>query len=54
MIRVSCFGAVSVGVAVLLVASGFAQTKSDFSAAALSALPPRGWPTNGGNLHNQR
>ena len=54
MIRVSCFGAVSVGVAVLLVASGFAQTKSDFSAAALSALPTRGWPTNGGNLHNQR
>src|SRR5918995_1017684 len=42
--------------AVLLVTSGYAQISRgrDFSAAALTAPPTTGWPTNGGNLYNQR
>src|SRR5688500_926452 len=39
-------------------ATGFAQIASrgarDFSAAALTMPPTAGWPTNGGNLYNQR
>ena len=44
------------GCAALLVVSGYAQTKtaSDFGAATLTAPPTGGWPTNGGNLYNQR
>ena len=43
--------------ALVLVASGFAQGRADraaFSASALFAAPTTGWPTNGGNLYNQR
>jgi quinohemoprotein ethanol dehydrogenase len=42
--------------AVVLVATGYAQISGgrDFSAAALTAPPTAGWPTNGGNLYNQR
>ena len=44
--------------AVLLVTSGLAQdsgrSAGDFSGKALSALPTATWPTNGGNLANQR
>src|SRR5687767_2609447 len=60
--------ALSTAVAALLVASGYAQitrsserdvpavatAKAGFSAAGLAALPTTGWPTNGGNLYNQR
>jgi alcohol dehydrogenase (cytochrome c) len=39
-------------------ASGYAQTQrgsgGDFSATSLSAAPTASWPTNGGNLANQR
>ena len=42
----------------MLVATGDAQMSRgnarDFSATALTGLPFRGWPTNGGNLYNQR
>src|SRR5262245_63779020 len=41
----------------LLAASVFAQVNRgarDFTAAALTAAPTRGWPTGGGNLYNQR
>jgi len=31
-----------------------ASTSADFSGAALTALPVKAWPTNGGNLYNQR
>jgi quinohemoprotein ethanol dehydrogenase len=43
-------------VAGLLSVSVFAQINRgrDFSAAALTAPPSTGWPTNGGNLYNQR
>src|SRR4249919_1518738 len=44
-------------VAVSLTLSGGAQSKrdgGDFSVAALSAAPTTSWPTNGGNLFNQR
>jgi alcohol dehydrogenase (cytochrome c) len=45
----------SAGLAVaMLVATGVAQVNRDFSAAALTAPPITGWPTNGGNLYNQR
>jgi quinohemoprotein ethanol dehydrogenase len=50
--------ALSAGVAALLVASGHAQPKRggghDFSAASLAVPPTTNWPTNGGNLYNQR
>ena len=52
------FVALGSTVAVLLVATGYAQigggNARDFSAAALTAPPAAGWPTNGGNLYNQR
>jgi quinohemoprotein ethanol dehydrogenase len=45
-------------VAALLVSSGHAQgqrgREGEFSAAALTAPPTTSWPTNGGNLYNQR
>src|SRR5678815_2664849 len=48
----------SAAAGVLLVATGYAQigggSARDFSAAALTAPPAAGWPTNGGNLFNQR
>src|SRR2546423_2769899 len=41
--------------AVLLVAvSGMAATSGDFSAPKLTTPPTASWPTNGGNLYNQR
>jgi alcohol dehydrogenase (cytochrome c) len=44
--------------AVLLVVSVYAQAQrgsgQDFSGAKLTALPTTSWPTNGGNLFNQR
>jgi quinohemoprotein ethanol dehydrogenase len=50
--------ALAAGVAALLVASGHAQPKGggarDFSAAMLALSPTTSWPTNGGNLYNQR
>ena len=50
--------ALSAAVAALLVTSGYAQLKpgneADFSAARLTAAPTTSWPTNGGNLYNQR
>ncbi|MEP7309903.1 MAG: PQQ-binding-like beta-propeller repeat protein [Acidobacteriota bacterium] len=50
--------ALSAAVAALLAASGHAQAKrgsvDDFSAARLAAPPTTSWPTNGGNLYNQR
>jgi alcohol dehydrogenase (cytochrome c) len=66
--RVFFSAALSTAVAGLLVASGYAQiapgsergftaaasAKADFSAAGLTAAPTTGWPTNGGNLYNQR
>src|SRR5688572_24431894 len=51
--RVFFSAALSAAVVGLLVASGYAQ-KADFSAAWLTAAPTTGWPTNGGNLYNQR
>jgi alcohol dehydrogenase (cytochrome c) len=48
----------SVAAAALLATSGLAQVKQgsahDFSAAKLTAPPAANWPTNGGNLYNQR
>src|SRR5262245_59637927 len=45
-------------IAALLVTSAVAQSKREsehpFSATKLTALPTTGWPTNGGNLYNQR
>src|SRR5262249_36670854 len=42
----------------LLIASGLAQLKSgsepDFSTPKLTAPPTTSWPTNGGNVYNQR
>jgi alcohol dehydrogenase (cytochrome c) len=53
--------AVSVASGALLVAFALTQdfavaqtTAHDLSAARLTALPTTGWPTNGGNLYNQR
>ena len=51
------FSAVScAAVAALLATSGQAQSKQkgEFSAARLTAPPATSWPTNGGNLYNQR
>jgi len=52
------FAALSVAAATLLTTAGHAQSKRgserDFSAAALTAAPTTSWPTNGGNLFNQR
>jgi alcohol dehydrogenase (cytochrome c) len=57
MIRRSFFIALAV-VATLLVTFGFAQQRNsaeqDFSARRLAAPPTTSWPTNGGNLYNQR
>jgi alcohol dehydrogenase (cytochrome c) len=48
----------TVAVLSLSVAGGHAQRApaagADFSPATLAAPPTTGWPTNGGNLHNQR
>ena len=50
--------ALSAAVAALIVTSGYAQTtrgsERDFSAASLTTPPTTRWPTNGGNLYNQR
>ncbi|HET7923576.1 MAG TPA: PQQ-binding-like beta-propeller repeat protein, partial [Rhodanobacteraceae bacterium] len=42
------------GSSVLHVHSALAQRNAAFSAKALTAPPRAGWPTNGGNLKNQR
>ena len=50
-------GAASAAVVALLVTAGHAQLKrsnADFSATALTKPPAANWPTNGGNLFNQR
>jgi alcohol dehydrogenase (cytochrome c) len=56
--RVSWSLAAAAVVAVLLVASGLAQVRQgnprDFSPEILTELPTTGWPTNGGNVYNQR
>jgi alcohol dehydrogenase (cytochrome c) len=56
--RLFSFSALSAAVATVFAISGFAQQKHGgehaLSAAALTALPTTSWPTNGGNLHNQR
>ena len=55
--RLSFTGVVVVAAAALLVTSGYAQIRrgaGDFSAAKLTAAPTTSWPTNGGNLYNQR
>jgi glucose dehydrogenase len=48
----------SAALAALLVSSGLAQVTQrsghDFSAAKLTAHPTTGWPTNGGDVYNQR
>jgi quinohemoprotein ethanol dehydrogenase len=56
MIRRFVSAALPAAVAVLIVTHGSAQTKSggDFSAARLTAASSTSWPTNGGNLYNQR
>jgi alcohol dehydrogenase (cytochrome c) len=51
------FFATLCAISVLLVSSGLAQVKPgghDFSGAKLTAHPTTSWPTNGGNLYNQR
>jgi len=56
--RVPLSLAVSTAVTVLLVASGLAQVRQgnarDFSPEILTEPPTTSWPTNGGNLYNQR
>src|SRR6185295_19911252 len=57
-----CSAALSAAVAALFVPFVVAQgtpginrgATPGFSAARLTALPASGWPTNGGNLYNQR
>ena len=54
--RLSFFAALG-AISVLLVPSGLAQVKQgghDFAGAKLTAPPTTSWPTNGGNLYNQR
>jgi quinohemoprotein ethanol dehydrogenase len=54
----SLFGPLTAAVVGLVATSLFAQATRepvrDFSAASLVAPPVSGWPTNGGNLYNQR
>ena len=56
--RAVLFAVAPLAIAAVLVVSGSAQVNrdhaGDFSAAALTAPPTTGWPTNGGNLYNQR
>ena len=47
--RVAVTAALSAAVAAFLAGSG-----GDFSAARLTSAPTSSWPTNGGNLYNQR
>ena len=58
IMRLILSAALSAAIAAFLVASGAAQSTREsqprFSAAALTAPPTTGWPTNGGNLYNQR
>ena len=54
--RLSLFAALG-AISVLLVPSGLAQVKQGghgFAGAKLTAHPTTSWPTNGGNLYNQR
>jgi alcohol dehydrogenase (cytochrome c) len=54
--RLSFFAALG-AISVLLVSSGHAQNRQgghDFAGAKLTAAPTTSWPTNGGNLFNQR
>jgi quinohemoprotein ethanol dehydrogenase len=56
--RLSLSAALSAALAALLVASSLAQVQQgsghDFSAAKLKAHPTTSWPTNGGDVYNQR
>ena len=56
--RVSFPTALAAAVAAMLAASVYAQVgrgnDHDFAAAKLTAAPTSSWPTNGGNLYNQR
>jgi alcohol dehydrogenase (cytochrome c) len=56
--RLALSSVLTAAVVVLLVVAAFAQISGgstrDFSAATLTAPPTMGWPTNGGNLYNQR
>jgi quinohemoprotein ethanol dehydrogenase len=57
VVRLTCGLALCAAVGALLVTSGLAQeprAARDFSGATLTAPPPTNWPTNGGNLYNQR
>ena len=58
MRRLSFGAALSAMIAAMLVSSGEAQSKRttghDLSTASLTAAPAANWPTNGGNLYNQR
>jgi alcohol dehydrogenase (cytochrome c) len=58
MMRPFFSATLAAAVAALLVTSGHAQSKRasehDFSSVALTAAPTKSWPTNGGNLYNQR
>jgi quinohemoprotein ethanol dehydrogenase len=54
--RLSFFAALG-AISVLLVPPGLAQVRQgrhDFTGAKLTAHPAMSWPTNGGNLYNQR
>src|SRR6476646_942525 len=54
--RLSFFAALG-AISVVLVSSGLAQVRPgghDFAGAKLTAHPTTSWPTNGGNLYNQR
>ena len=56
--RLLVSAAFTAAVLVLVTAGGHAQRRpvigDDFSPAGLAAPPTAGWPTNGGNLYNQR
>jgi alcohol dehydrogenase (cytochrome c) len=56
--RTPSSAALAAGVATLLVTAVFGEMKGgaerDISASALTAPPVTSWPTNGGNLYNQR
>src|SRR5688572_6882277 len=58
IMRLFLSAATCAAIAALLVASGSAQSTreggSGFAGPVLTALPTTGWPTNGGNLYNQR
>jgi alcohol dehydrogenase (cytochrome c) len=54
--RASVFAALAASVAALFAITGHAESTAGdaFSAARLTSPPSNNWPTNGGNLYNQR